>query len=79
MTCSDSLYALSCEKFYSTGLTNFIKQLSVEVSIVTTSKETYGIIFTALSKRRCQNIENDNKVNQGEVGGRPIKNVLGGL
>ena len=56
-----------------------IKQLSVEVSIVTASKETYQIIFfTALSKRGCQNIENDNKVNQGEVRGRPIKSVLGG-
>ena len=68
-TCSDSVSGLSYELFYSAGLTNFICQLSVEVSLVTMPPtRVIKSFFTASSKRSCQHVENETPADEGEVG-----------
>ena len=59
-TLSDSLSGSSNELFYSAGHTNFIYQLSVEVSLVRMSpKRTFESLFTSSWEQSCQHDEND--------------------
>ena len=55
-TCSDSLSGSSNELFYSAGRTNFIYQLSVEVSPVTMPPKEQSNYFSWLRQRKVVSI-----------------------
>lgn len=63
------------------SLKSLFLPLSVEVSLVTMPpKRTIDSFFTASSRRRCQQIQNETAADDGKVGGGPDKaiNMLGG-